>query len=476
MPFRIASAAVAIAGAGFVMTCPLAAQAPQPSPQSQVSPSVVDSANLVPRLTALADSLARANALSGVILLARNGNPVFEHAYGLADRERHVENTVGTSFNLSSIGKRFTQIAVTQLVASGRLHLDSTIASVWPDYPNAAVARQVTIRELLEHRSGIGGDVFGHPESKRSNSDYIADFVHEPLHFAPGTKEEYSNAGYIVLGEIVARAAHEDYYSYIEHHVFQPAQMSTAGFFARDSLPPFVARGYTRGENGDGALRTGDDEHPRRGSAAGGSYASAGDLLRLIRAAREGRLGITASSTQSLIAGGSPGSNGVVAERLPGGYDLIVLENLDPPAADATVTPVLSWLGATPPPGARRLRAGGGPHPLPSASPKLPDTPAGRIAASYLRSYNTGDSAVMSRFFESSAVSDPARPTAARIATYRNILSDNGRLTLISVDEETPSSLSVTVRGDRGSELRLTFLVENAEPHRLTSLRVERGP
>lgn len=469
---RSAAAALTFAAGALAWPPRVAAQAPHVASGS----AFADSARILPRLTALADSLARSNALSGVILLARDGKPVFEHAYGPADRERRVVNTVGTAFNLSSIGKRFTQVAVAQLVASGRLNLDSTIASVWPDYPNPEVARQVTIRQLLQHRSGIGGDVFGHPESKRSNSDYIAEFVHEPLRFAPGTKEEYSNAGYIVLGEVVARAAHEDYYSYIEHHVFAPAHMTTAGFFARDSLPPFVAKGYTSRGKGNGSLQPADALHPRRGSAAGGSYAAAGDLLELLRATRDGRLGITPDFAQSMIAGGSPGSNGVVAQSLPGGYDLIVLENLDPPAADAIVEPVLSWLGVAPPPGARKIMAGDKPRSLSTADQKLPNTPAGRIAAEYLRAYNTGDSAAMSRFFESSAVSDPARPTAARVATYRTIFDDNGKLTFVSTDDQTPTSLTVAVHGDRGSDLSLTFVVESAEPHRLASLRVERGP
>jgi CubicO group peptidase (beta-lactamase class C family) len=450
----------------------------QLSKGSSVERSIPDSTHLVSRLATLADSLASANALSGVVLLAKNGVPVFQHAYGLADRERHRANTVNTAFNLSSIGKRFTQVAVAQLVASGRLHLDSTIASVWPDYPNPEVARQVTIRELLDHRSGIAGDVFRNPESSRSNRDYLALFVHDPLKFPPGTREEYSNAGYIVLGEIIARVSHEDYYEYIRTHVFAPAKMSRAGFYAKDSLPNFAALGYTRGQ-GDGdddaraPLRPSDSEQPRRGSAGGGSYATAGDLLDFMRSYREGRLGVSGDGGRALIAGGSPGSNGVVAEGLPGGYDLIVLENFDPPAADAVVSPVLRWLGATPPAGAHMVRAGGGSRAVPGAEPKLPDTPVGRIAADYLRAYNSGDTAAMAHFFDSEAVPDAGRPTSKRVDTYKKIFGDNGRLDVVSASDATPTSLRVTTRGTQGSTLVLTFTVESAAPSRLQSLQVD---
>jgi CubicO group peptidase (beta-lactamase class C family) len=452
------------------------AQSPSDPPVERAIPV---SAQLASRLATLADSLASANALSGVVLLAKNGVPVFEHAYGVADREHHRANTVNTAFNLSSIGKRFTQVAVAQLVASGRLHLDSTIASVWPDYPNPKVARQVTIRELLDHRSGIDGDVFRNPESSRSNHDYLALFVHDSLRFRPGTREQYSNAGYIVLGEIISQVSHEDYYAYVREHVFAPAGMSSAGFYARDSLPDFAAIGYTRGQgdrgesNAQAPLQRADSEQPRRGSAGGGSYATAGDLLRFIRSYRDGRLEVRGDSRRALIAGGSPGSNGVVAEGLPGGYDLIVLENIDPPAADAIVTPVLRWLGATPPAGAHMVRAGGGSHPVQGAEPKLPDTMAGRIASEYLRAYNSGDAATMARFFDTRAVPDASRPTSARVETYQKVFSDNGRLEVTSVSDETPTSLRVTASGAEGSTVVLTFTVESAAPGRLQSLQVD---
>ena len=433
---------------------------------------------LLDQLGTLADSLAARDALSGVIIVAKDGKSVFAHAYGLADRETRKVNTVGTVFNVSSIGKRFTQVAVEQLAASGRLHLDSTIASVWPDYPNRAVAHAVTIRQLLEHRSGIAGDVFQHPFTLRRNSDYLPLFVWHSLRFAPGTREEYSNAGYIVLGEIVARASGEEYYGYVHRHVFNPASMRSSGFYARDSLPPFAAIGYTRQAHGDRSLPSSPlvsaaNVQPRRGSAAGGVYASAPDLLGFLVANRSGHFALPADDRRSIIAGGSPGSNAVIAEGLPGGYDLIVLENLDPPAADAIVEPVLSWLGAPATREGRRIVAGGGSRPVAGAATRLPNTPAGRIAADYLRAYNTGDQDSVRVFFETEAVSDPARPTAARVARYKSLFADLGRIELASVDKVVPNAVTIGVSSTRGQPLTLTFEVEANRAHRLTSITAE---
>ena len=109
------------------------------------------------------DSLAALDQFSGVVVITREGSPVFERAYGMADREAQRPNDVETAFNLGSINKVFTSIAIRQLARAGKLDLDSTLARAWPDYPNQDVARRVTIRQLLEHRSGIGGNIFAAP-------------------------------------------------------------------------------------------------------------------------------------------------------------------------------------------------------------------------------------------------------------------------------------------------------------------------
>jgi CubicO group peptidase (beta-lactamase class C family) len=102
---------------------------------------------------AAVDSLARNREFSGVVLVARGGVPQFERAYGMCDREAGKANTVETAFNLGSINKFFTGIAIRQLAAAGKLDIDSSLARAWPDYPNQDVARRVTIRQILLPRS-----------------------------------------------------------------------------------------------------------------------------------------------------------------------------------------------------------------------------------------------------------------------------------------------------------------------------------
>jgi CubicO group peptidase (beta-lactamase class C family) len=306
----------------------------------------------VRRITAALDSLSRADAFSGVVVLVRGDQTVFRQAYGFADRAARRPNTPETAFNLGSINKVFTATAVRQLAAAGKLDLDSTLIHYWPDYPNPEVARRVTIRQLMQHRSGIGGNIFGAPpggtrHDVRHNRDYLQLFASEPLAFEPGSRQAYSNAGYVVLGMLVERLSGEDYYDYVARHIYQPAGMTETAAYPAEALPAGVALGYTRGEDegATGPLAPNTALLPGRGSAAGGGYSTAADLLRFVAALRAGRVpggppaGIGA-------AGGAPGINAVVEGDMPGGYDLVVMSNLDPPAAERVARMIRGWLGA----------------------------------------------------------------------------------------------------------------------------------
>jgi D-alanyl-D-alanine carboxypeptidase len=287
------------------------------------------------------DSLANAQSFSGVILVARNGAPLVERAFGMADREAGRANDLETSFNLGSINKLFTGIAIRQLAAAGKLNIDSLLARAWPDYPNQDVARRVTVRQILEHRAGIQGNIFAAPPGKTRHDvvtlqDYFELFKDQPLQFEPGSRQQYSNAGYIVLGLLIEKLSGENYYEYVRRHIYEPAGMTQTGSWRIDRWPVNTAIGYTRGaQDADPRtpLKPNTDFLPGKGSSAGGGYSTARDLLRLVNALREGK--IAAGPPPGVgIAGGAPGLNAAIEGDLRGGYDVIVLANLDPPAAE----------------------------------------------------------------------------------------------------------------------------------------------
>lgn len=312
----------------------------------------------------LVSEAAAADRFSGVVLLARDGKPLLHRAWGMASREHGVPNRPDTKFNLGSINKLFTRVAIGQLAEAGRLSLDDTLGRHLPDYPNRDAAGNVTIRQLLDMQSGIG-DFFGEeydatPKDRlRKNADYLPLFARKPLLFEPGTDRRYSNGGYVVLGEVVARVAGRDYHDHVRETVYRKAGMADTDSYEADVPVPNLAEGYTRRWDGeertDGPRRRNVYSRPARGSAAGGGYSTAPDLLRFVTALgadqlltppwtdwiltraepvagkpvgdrKRGRLG---------VAGGAPGINAILEHDWETGLTLVVLANDDPPAAEA---------------------------------------------------------------------------------------------------------------------------------------------
>src|SRR5262249_46251027 len=120
----------------------------------------LDEADLIKEVGALIDKEAANDSFSGVVMIAKDGKPIFERAIGLASKSYNVPNRIDTKFNLGSINKTFTQIAIMQLVEARKLSLGDTIGKYLPDYPNKQAAEKVTIKHLIDMRSGIG-DFFG---------------------------------------------------------------------------------------------------------------------------------------------------------------------------------------------------------------------------------------------------------------------------------------------------------------------------
>lgn len=307
---------------------------------------VVDS--LTTALANRLDSAARANHFSGVILLARNGVRAWSRAYGFADFERRTPNTEVTRFNVSSVGKLFTQVAIAQLADRGLLDLSAPVGTWLPSYANADVAKQVTIPMLLTHKSGLQGDVLQPswlPKLNR-NHDYLAEFERDAPAFPPGSRQEYSNAGFVLLGEIIERVSREDFYDYLSAHLFTPAGMTATAYDRQDTPSAGRATGVTHYLDPGGDRKTDDARpsaalQPNRGSAAGGAYSTADDLLRFVVARRSGGIPNLKVGGPARMLGGSAGFNSVVFEGIRPGYDLIILANLDPPAASDLLDVVL---------------------------------------------------------------------------------------------------------------------------------------
>ncbi len=362
-----------IAGMGFEVD-----SKPPPDAESASSKPKTD-AELISTLSDYLDKQAQADEFSGVVLLVKNGKPIFHKAYGIANNTYNAPNQLDTKFNLGSINKIFTKIAIAQLAQQDKLTFEDPIGKHLPDYPNRDAAAKVTIQYLLSMSSGIG-DFFNEkyddtPKNKiRGIKDYLPLFVNDPLEFEPGTQRRYSNGGYIVLGAIIEALSGQDYYTYVREHIFKPAGMENSDSYELDALPANVATGYTRRASEDGredaVRRSNIYTAPGRGSSAGGGYSNAEDLLKFTLALQNGKLLNSEYSAWILsgggaappsrtngkaapkkitegglgIAGGAPGINAILEMDIASGYTVIVLSNYDPPSAEKAGRQIRSWL------------------------------------------------------------------------------------------------------------------------------------
>jgi D-alanyl-D-alanine carboxypeptidase len=247
-----------------------------------------------------------ADIFSGAIVIARDGKPVFAQAYGYADREKKIPNTLDTPFLLASMSKLFTGLAIGQLVEQGKLGYDDPLSKFLPDFPDAESAKKIKIKHLLSHTSGlalalgdklsdsVGADVLDRQTTVKAMVD---GFERKPLAFVPGTKYDYSNTGYVLLGRVLEIVTGEDYYDYMQKHVFAPAGAASASF---PLLPAngvaVVPMAYPYEPRFDlETLREDPDVNQlgkgfRRGSPAGESVVSALDLIKLSNAMNAGRI------------------------------------------------------------------------------------------------------------------------------------------------------------------------------------------
>ena len=308
-----------------------------------------DEKELVAAVRAFLEGQTKADKFSGVVLIAKDSRILFHEAYGDADREKKIPNRKDTKFNLGSINKNFTRVAVLQLARQGKLSLDDPIKKFLPDYPNTQAAEKVTIRHLLNMTSGIG-DFFGSrydatPKDKiRTLQDYLPLFADLPLEFEPGTNNRYSNGGYVVLGVIIEKVGGVDYYTYVRENIFKPCGMLNTDSFARDEDVPNLARGYAlEGESGSARVLN-HATLPGRGSSAGGGYSTAEDMLKYVLALKDKKVFLPDAANGLGIAGGAPGINSVLEWDPRSGTIVIVLTNFDPPTAGQAARRIVGWL------------------------------------------------------------------------------------------------------------------------------------
>lgn len=243
------------------------------------------------KLDQLIAQLAAADEFSGTVLLTYKNKPVLCRSHQMADKARAVPNGPDTIFNLGSITKLFTGVAIAQLAQQGKIAFGGRVG-MYIDGFAPEIANTVRIHHLLTHTSGLGdyhSDEYFEQARNWDTVEKVWDgtmgFVKNlGLNFTPGGGALYSNAGYLILGAIVAKVSGQSYYDYVREHIFRPAGMTSSDFYTRPELLANrrVAHGYAMSP--DGELTDTLGESLFISLPPGGSHASAPDLTRFANA------------------------------------------------------------------------------------------------------------------------------------------------------------------------------------------------
>lgn len=241
-------------------------------------------------LTSWLVALHQQGKFSGVVMYAQHGEVKYQQSLGRADLQGNKPLTLDSSFNLASVSKQFTASAIMLLKQDGKLDYDQPVTTYLPEFPY----KQITVRHLLNHTSGLANYMAMAIESKWDESktyaidDMLAQFVQSPpkLDFTPGKKFSYSNTGYVLLAAIVERISNMSFEAFLAKRIFQPLQMQHSRVFNLLSAEStFESRAF--GKDGD---RLNDLIFLDGVAGDGAVYASANDLLKWDRAIYENKI------------------------------------------------------------------------------------------------------------------------------------------------------------------------------------------
>jgi CubicO group peptidase (beta-lactamase class C family) len=224
------------------------------------------------------------------VLVRRNGKTIFERGYGVAELRTNAKIDERTNFRLASCTKQFTAMAIMLLVHDGKLRYDDRLTDVFPDFP--AYGKQITIRNLLNHTGGLPdyedlmdkeSAAAGHPlwtRTKQVQDAEVLELLKKETRgkFQPGTKWSYSNSGYVVLGQVVAKVSGKSFPDFLGERIFRPLKMANTLAYVKgkNEIP---RRGFGHSKQ-NGTFRETDQSSTSATLGDGGVYSNLEDLGR----------------------------------------------------------------------------------------------------------------------------------------------------------------------------------------------------
>ncbi|KZS38276.1 serine hydrolase [Aquimarina aggregata] len=202
--------------------------------------------NLEGKFDTLLREKYKSDGSGATILVAKRGDIIYHKAFGLANIELDVPMRPNHVFEIGSITKQFTSIAILMLMEQGKLSIEDEITKFIPDYPTHG--KKITIHHLLNHTSGIKSytsmNLSKIARNDMTPTEMIDYFKNEPLDFDPGDKWSYSNSGYFILGYIIEKISKQTYEDFVEQHIFKKLQMNSSRYGHKSEIIKNRASGY----------------------------------------------------------------------------------------------------------------------------------------------------------------------------------------------------------------------------------------
>jgi len=214
--------------------------------QSYSQTSVTQQAD---RIDSLLQQYVALDQFSGSILVARKDTVILAKGYGLANREWNIPAQSGTRFRIASLTKQFTGMLIMQLKQAGKIDLHAPVSKYLPWYPRH-IGTRVTIHQLLTHTAGIPNftnrpDFFSSVGRQEfSTRDFVLRYCTDSLESKPGTRFNYSNTGYYILGAVIEEITHKSFAAVLKEQILDVAGMTDSGVDVPDNIITDRANGY----------------------------------------------------------------------------------------------------------------------------------------------------------------------------------------------------------------------------------------
>jgi CubicO group peptidase (beta-lactamase class C family) len=229
------------------------------------------------------------NDFSGTVLIMKNDQAILKKAYGLADREWNINNTIDTKYRIGSITKQFTAASILLLEEKGKLSLNDRLSKYFPSFPKGD---SITLHLLLCHRSGIGD----YSEDSRPNTldkykysvDFMISYIEKlPFDFSPNSNYNYSNSNYYLLGSIIEKVSGISFSDFVKQNILVPLDMKNTSVETHEEIVINRAKGYQRTQHG----YINEEYYAMEFLySAGGMYSTIEDMLKWDAAMKNGIL------------------------------------------------------------------------------------------------------------------------------------------------------------------------------------------